>query len=559
MKQPFKTLKWLKKQLNEVSNLGDINKKDYQYIFKQNFKDLEKTPFELIVEKKEFEINWKTYEIYNYRDNDSLSRLFRNKYKTLDKKDEYVNALGNIAATNKIIRLFRNLIVHNWKVIHIFDQRFLNLHEYNNLFAEFDSNNINWNHFVAFEKLDWSLLNIFKHKWKVLFSSKSTIFDKNNLDTNVARWLKSILKKENKSFKDLISVLNLDKYNYSFELVSNFTQVVVNYDEENFGLYSLIIRQKNNLKELTYKDYIKEMKRLSNKSKIFKTVKTYKGNKDEVFKQIPIKERYNWEGVVMRNINKENNNFPKRIKVKPKEYFLTKIFQFANLDIAKSLIDKVCWKINDPKYQKKLRQRLEYVWEKLDSTDLDKFKKMNWFRGLENNWSQWYKKQIKKLKKLSLNSLIYELMKKYQWDIEEKTELKNLLGIKWNDPNGNKMKDKLKKLDKNVDKYKDSNDPFIKKYIESRNNIKKSFDIALNQPWDKNLPINKCKGKLIGGLKSDKKNNTNIKEVLELARESMRNNKDILEYVESWDVDLEKNIIQKAIEDVKEKKWEWYN
>jgi len=235
----------------------------------------------------------------------------------------------NKTAKLPILRFFRNLIakanIENWelnlassKILWIFDERFFNLHELiwlwliNEEQKDYINENLwNWE-FKLIEKLDWSLLNIFKDKENdiIIISSKSTLtfsWQENNISMWVWDQVQNWLKNKWLTKEKVIDSLKLDDYWYSFEAIYSKRVVEVEYSEGEQWLYPILIRDIETLKEIAFEDYLNEINRLNKENwEIFKKPRIYQWESlKNLFDQLAKKwlNLNNFEWLVIYNAN----------------------------------------------------------------------------------------------------------------------------------------------------------------------------------------------------------------------------------------------------------------
>ena len=194
----------------------------------------------------------------------------------------------------KICKEARGIILEKdtWKIIRLAFFKFFNVDE---VFAD----KINWNDCTATEKIDGSLITLYfyNNEWRV--ATNSNINAEN-----------SDLSGPYKNFKELFEAAaeksNLDysklnpKYNYTFELVSPFNKIVINYND--IKLYHILTRNMETLEEEDIDIGIEKPK-------------VYNLNSEEEYRNFVSTLDETHEGIVIKD--KDNN----RVKLKTLLYF----------------------------------------------------------------------------------------------------------------------------------------------------------------------------------------------------------------------------------------------
>lgn len=337
------------------------------------------TFFELLIDYKIKSV-WEIQVLtYNYRDDVSLWLEILPKLSAWGfKKESFseIKELSHKLVENPVGLLYRNLLINleTKQPINIFRKRFLNKYELNKHdeelkieIEEIERKLLNWEEIKnakLFEKVDWSVLTVLKEWNNIFIATKSNTFSLNDLWNTTEPVLKGfqILLKNNNLTSDNFeknSWLDLDKYNYSFELVTKENHVCVDYTEEEFWLYPLIIRDKKSLQELPRKDYKYETnftyfkedeteRLLKYNPKLFKRVNTFSLDKnlESIMKELASKKKGNLEGCILEFLDK--NWTIQRCKLKPSIYFFKKLFEeFKNVKTLNKILVRKYPEIRD--------------------------------------------------------------------------------------------------------------------------------------------------------------------------------------------------------------------
>lgn len=549
--------------LNEDTwEIYDLNFDKWFKIWSKITENNKKEIIENEVMKKAWIKNWVLYTIYNYNDNKAIQEYITNKIKVLSKikkisKDEYKKSswliwklsykYWNKTASEQVLRFFRNLIVKskiiNWElkletaeIIHIFDERFFNNYELEWLWLveKWQLSKLDMKKdVILFEKIDWSLFNIIKDEdnWKIIYASKWSLwFDWKEKNNWVLWWLLLLLKEKWLTIKDVLNRLKLDKYNYSFEALYEEKIVEIQYKREDLWLYTLLIRNKKTLKELTLEEYLEESNRLRNEFwEIFKTPKIFFWTSlDTIFKEISKEvDITNFEWLVLYNKNYKQNLMPKRFKLKPVEYFwlklfhryltdnLLKVFIKVYTNICKYVSKKWVDYVINEKFFNELNESLEnfekVTWYEISSLTKDKIKTI--FKKFEKIWKDRLNPSIlkdfenwknNKEQIIIIFAILFNRVKKeirnnllnlYKWDIEIYETIKTVLWIKEEDIDWNILYKKLHDI-KSLEKMKDEN-VIVSYFIDSYKNIDNQTKIILDKilnwkltfklTWEKSL------------------------------------------------------------------------
>lgn len=197
----------------------------------------------------------------------------------------------------KICKEARGIILdsfHDFKVVRFAFKKFFNLEE---SFAD----KIDWASTTATEKIDGSLISLWFANGQWNISTNGTIFAENAELANNAVY---------KNFRELFdaaaqnSGLDFSRLDtnmcYTFELISKFNKIVLNYNEP--ALYHLLTRDMRTLEEVEVDIGIQKPK-------------SYNLNSKEDYKELVSKMDETHEGIVVKD------KFNKRVKIKTETYF----------------------------------------------------------------------------------------------------------------------------------------------------------------------------------------------------------------------------------------------
>lgn len=255
--------------INKLSFLIDNSKKDLNFLKSKLDELFQKHPsgytfFELLIDYKIKTINGLSILTYNYRDDVSLwlEILPKLSHGWFGKESfSEIKSLSHKLVENPVGLLYRNLLINldTKQPLNIFRKRFLNKYELNKHdeqlkeeISDIENKLIKGEplkNVKLFEKVDGSVLTILKENENIILATKSNSFSLEelyNITEPVLKGFKQILINNKISFNNFEKEtwLNLNSYNYSFELVTRENHVCVDYQENEFWLYPLIIRDK---------------------------------------------------------------------------------------------------------------------------------------------------------------------------------------------------------------------------------------------------------------------------------------------------------------------------